>query len=558
MQGDGGALLSLPIGLEAIVPATGVWHAFPNKEAGMTQKNPRWRTTRRAALAQIGASLALTALPPRLLHAADSLRFKSDPFTLGIASGYPTPDSVVLWTRIAPAPREPRGGVPADAVIPVTWEIATDEQMRNVVQQGVYHATAEWAHSVHAEPAGLDAGRDYWYRFTAGGARSPTGHTRTAPRADAENARLRIAVASCQQYEHGYYVAYRHMLEDDLDLIVHVGDYIYETSWGNHRIRSHDAPEAFTLDDYRIRHALYRGEKELQDAHAACPWLVTWDDHEVENDYAGAVSEEDDPTRWFLKRRAAAYRAYYEHMPLPRRMAPFDDQMRLFTQRSFGRLANIVMLDTRQYRAPLACTQPSRRGSRSVNCEELHEPWRSKLGEVQESWLTGQMQASRARWNIFAQGTVMAYIDDQPGPGESFWNDGWNGYPAARTRFMGSIAQTRVANPVILSGDIHTFMVANHHRTPDDLDSPVVASEFVTTSITSQGLSQSSLDARRAGNPNLLLANSERRGYLRLDISPQRMQADLVAMDSVTQRDAGRSVQATFVVADGQAGAQDK
>ncbi|MGH8178079.1 MAG: alkaline phosphatase D family protein [Steroidobacter sp.] len=515
----------------------------------MAQRTAKY--SRRAAMVQLGGALAAATLPTRLLYAADALRFRADPFTLGVASGYPAPDTVVLWTRIAPAPFEPGGGIPNDAVIPVTWEVASDERMQKILRSGVDYSTAQWAHSIHAEPAGLEPGRDYWYRFTAGGKQSPIGRTRTAPRFDDANAHLRIAVASCQQYEHGYFNAYRHMLDDELDVIMHVGDYIYEASWGQNRIRSHNAPEVFTLDDYRARYALYRGERELQAAHAACPWLVTWDDHEVENDYAGAVSEEDDAREWFLARRAAAYQAYYEHMPLPRRAIPFGAEMGLFSQRSFGQLANVFMMDTRQYRAPLACTDPGRRTSRSVSCAELSDPARSKLGAAQEGWLASRMAASRARWNLFASGTVMAYVDERPGPGEVFWNDGWNGYPAARARLMETIAQSKVANPIILSGDIHSFLAAHHHRIPNDRDSPMVATEFVATSISAQGLAQRSLDERRANNPNLLFANSERRGYLRLDVTRERLQADMIAVESVTNRDAGRFVQASFVVEDG-------
>ncbi|MFL6577304.1 MAG: alkaline phosphatase D family protein [Povalibacter sp.] len=512
------------------------------------------KLSRREALTQLALALGVSALPARLLRAADNLTFKSDPFTLGVASGFPTPTSVVLWTRIAPAPFEPGGGLHADAVVPVQLELATDASMKNIVRTETHYAVADWAHSVHAEPADLEPDREYWYRFKCGGVHSVVGRTRTAPRPDSNNARLRIAVASCQQYEHGYYVAYRHMLDDQLDLIVHVGDYIYESSWGNNRIRSHNSPEAITLDDYRMRYALYRGEQELQRAHAACPWLVTWDDHEVENDYAGASSQGDDPTDWFLARRAAAYRAYYEHMPLPRRAVPYGSQLRLYTQRSLGQLANIFVLDSRQYRTPLACTEPGRRGSRSVSCPDLLDPARTKLGVAQEGWLQGQMTSTRARWNIFAQGTVMAYVDELPGPGELFWNDGWNGYPAARQRFIDSLADTRVRNPIVLGGDIHSFMVSDVNRTPKDLGSPVVATEFITNSITSQGVSQKSLDERCANNANVRFANTEKRGYVLLDITRERLQADLIAMDSVSDRNAGRSTQASFVVEDGKAG----
>ena len=512
--------------------------------------------TRRRLLSHLCAIAALSIAPARLIRAADSLKFRDQPFTLGVASGYPTPDSVVLWTRLAPQPLAPGGGMAQDIAVAVTWEVASDEAMRNVVSRGVEYATAQWAHSVHAEPTGLMPATDYWYRFTAGGVRSVVGHTRTAPASGNDNARLRLAVASCQQYEHGYYVAYRHMLDDDLDLVVHVGDYIYEGSWGGPGVRRHNGPEIFTLDDYRARHALYRTDTDLQAAHAAYPWLVAWDDHEVENDYAGEVSEEDDPVDWFLARRAAAYRAFYEHMPLPRRAVPFGAQMRLFAQRSFGQLANLVVLDTRQYRSPLACTQPARRGSRSANCEELYDAARTKLGVVQEQWLLRQMSQSRARWNLFAQGTVMAYVDEQAGPGELFWNDGWNGYHAARRRFMDGLAATGVRNPLVLSGDIHAFIVSDLHREPADRSSPVIATELVTTSISSQALPQKLLDERRPENPNVKFANSERRGYLRLDLTRERMHAELVSMESVTQRDAARFVQASFVVEDGKAGAQ--
>jgi alkaline phosphatase D len=510
--------------------------------------------TRRAAIARVAAAAAASCLPSRLLHAAEDLRFGQDPFTLGIASGYPAPGSVVLWTRLAPVPFAPGGGLERNDAIPVQWEVATDEGLRKVVQSGTYYATSRWGHSVHAEPTGLEPGRDYWYRFTAGGQRSEVGRTRTAPAPDASNEHLRVAVASCQQYEHGYFLAYRHMLDDDLDLVVHVGDYIYEESWGLKRIRSHNAPEVMTLDDYRARYALYRGESELKSAHAMYPWLVTWDDHEVENDYSGWMSENDDPKDWFLARRAAAYQAFYEHMPLPSRAIPYGPDMRLHADRTFGQLASICMLDTRQYRSPLACTEPGRRGSRSTNCDELRDPMRTKLGSAQEGWLSARMAASKARWNLFASGTVMAYIDEQRGPGERFWNDGWNGYPAARARFMNELAETKVTNPVVVSGDIHSFLTARHHKVPNDLSSPVIASEFVATSISAQGVSQATLDERRSANPNVLYANTERRGYLRLDVTPQRLQADLVGMESVTDRNAGRKVQASFVVESGRAG----
>jgi alkaline phosphatase D len=512
------------------------------------------RPDRRAVLARLAALGATGLLPSRLLAAAESLRFREDPFTLGVASGYPGPDTVVLWTRLAPQPLAPGGGMPLQAVVPVDWEVAADEKFRRVVQQGTTYAEPDWAHSVHVEPVGLEPGTDYWYRFTAGGERSPVGRTRTAPRPGEDHARLRLAVASCQQFEHGHYVAYRHMLEDDLDLVVHVGDYIYERSWGQDLLRHHGAPECYTLEDYRARYGLYKGDANLQAAHAAVPWLVTWDDHEVDNDYADDISEENDEPELFLARRAVAYRAYYEHMPLPRRAVPFGPHLRLHASQACGGLASIVMLDERQYRAPQACPRPGRHGSNRVSdCAELPAA-RTKFGTRQEEWLAAQLAESKAQWNLLAQGTVMAYVDELPGPGERFWTDGWNGYPQARRWLLDTLEATQARNPVVLSGDIHAFLVATLHRDPADPATPPVASEFTTTSISSQGLPQRLFDERLPENPALQFANSERRGYLRLDVSRERLQADLVAMDSVTSDDAGRSILASFVVEDGRPG----
>lgn len=512
--------------------------------------------TRRALLKRGTALLAASAAPARLLHAADASRFKTDPFTLGVASGYPTSTSVVLWTRLAPQPLHPSGGIAPDEVIPVTCEVATDERMRHIVRTDRVYATGRHAHSIHYEPEGLAPARDYWYRFSVGGFRSIVGRTRTAPAVDAAHPRLRMALASCQHFEQGYFHAYRHMLGDDLDLIVHVGDYIYESSWGSSLVRHHNAPEAISHEDYRIRYALYRSDPDLQAAHAQYPWLVTWDDHEVENDYAGEVSQTDDPRAWFLARRAAAYAAYYEHMPLPRRAMPYGADLRLFNRRTYGTLATFYLLDSRQYRSPLACTRPFWRGVRMVNCDELHDPKRTKLGEPQESWLRERFALSETTWNFLAQGTLMTYLNEGTRDEPLFRNDSWNGYHAARERMMAAIGDSRVPNPVVLSGDIHAFLVANLHRDPADVESPVVASELVATSITAQGGPQSSWDAAQARNPNVLYTNSQARGYLRLDICREHLQAALVALDSPVDARSGAKVVRSYAVEAGRPGPQ--
>jgi alkaline phosphatase D len=478
------------------------------------------------------------------------------PFTLGIASGYPRPDGMVLWTRLAPAPHEPGGGMPA-TVVPVVWEIASDEGMRQIVQQGIVYATPDWAHAVHVEPTGLDSGREYWFRFRAGGAESPVGRTRTAPALGAPVDRLRLAVASCQQYEHGYYAAYRHMVTDDPDLIVHVGDYIYELTWGLNLVRSHGAAECYTLEDYRTRFALYKSDPDLQAAHAACPWLLTWDDHEVDNDYAAELSEENDDPRLFLARRAAAYRAWYEHLPLPRRAVPFGAHARLYAASAFGDLAQIFTLDGRQYRSPLACPPPGFRGGRVAQpCPELADPGRSMLGVAQEEWVQARLERSRASWNLLAQQTLMTRLDENPGPGEAFWTDGWNGYPAARGRLLELMASRKVANPVVLSGDIHSFVVSGLRRQPEDPRSAFAASEFVTTSVSSQTAPPKKVEDHLAENPHILFGSGTHRGYTRLEISRAVLRADLVALDDVTRRDSGRRVLRSFVVESGRPGPQ--
>ena len=435
-------------------------------------------------------------------------------------------------------------------VIPVEWAVATDEKMHTVVQHGTDYATPEWGHSIHVEPSGLDPGRDYWYRFESGGERSPIGRTRTAPTYGAPLDRLRLGVVCCQHYEQGYYTAYRHMLADNLDLVVHVGDYIYE---GNSvvKVRHHNMPVAYTLDDYRARHALYRTDRDLANAHAAAPWLLIWDDHDVANDYANDVSEDDDDPQLFLARRAAAYQAYYEHLPLPRWAVPSGPAMRLYASRAFGDLASIVLLDQRQYRAPEACPPLGRAGGHRVDeakCPELNDPSRTMLGGRQEAWAQGQLASSQTRWNLLAQGTLMGYNNEAPLPEHRYWTDAWNGYPAARERLMKFVAEKHISNPVVLSGDIHAFVVSGLHLKAADLDSPLVAPEFVTTSITSDAVPESYFDNARKINPNLLTATGTHRGYIRMDITKESLHADLIAIDTVKQPESGRSTLVSYVV----------
>ncbi len=477
-------------------------------------------------------------------------RFRTHPFRLGVASGYPHASGFVLWTRLM-------GDLP-EQTIPVNWEVGTDDALRTVVASGVAQASVDWAHSVHVEPSGLEPDRWYWYRFRAGDALSPVGRTRTAPAASASPARLKFAFASCQHYEQGWFNAYRHIVKDEPDLLVFLGDYIYESSWGREHVRSHDAAEPYSLEAYRQRHALYKTDAGLQEAHRSMPWILTWDDHEVDNDYADDRPEDGMPQEQFLVRRAAAYRAYYEHIPLPARMRPKGPDMRIYTEFDWGRLARFCLLDDRQYRSWQACPRPGRRGGSNTvdieSCPQLFNPNRSMLGRAQERWLQGALERSAARWNVLAQQTPMAQFDQLPGPGRRAWTDGWDGYPAARQRLLDFIHARKIRNPAVIGGDVHSFNVSDLKLDFDDPGSPVVASEFVCSSITSQAWPQEKLNAFLPDNPHMKLVDSRYRGYVRVDLAPQGMNVDLRIVDSVREPEAACSTLASYTVEDGRPG----
>jgi alkaline phosphatase D len=501
-------------------------------------------------------AFATASLVTPTLHqlARAQVRFTGYPFTLGVASGCPRPESVVFWTRLAPDPLN--GGGMEPGRVEVHWELAHDEHFHAMVQQGSVWTASELGHSVHVEVHGLEPARWYWYRFMVRDEVSPVGRTRTAPALQAPLPRFRLAVASCQHYEQGYFSAYRHMAEDEVDLVVFVGDYIYESSWGDNLVRRHAGPEPYTLVEYRNRYAQYRTDPDLQRMHALVPWLVTWDDHEVDNDYANEQSEHLDPQ--FLLRRAAAYQAYYEHMPLRHSARPRGPSLRLYERYLFGDLLQMYLLDDRQYRSPQVCPRPGIGGSAVVQparCPDLRDPKRTLLGAEQEAWLLEALGTSPARWNVLSQQTLMAQLDRQPGPEQTFWTDGWDGYPAARARLLTFLADQRPTNPLILGGDVHSHWVCDLKPDFDDPHSPVVATEFCGTSITSQGPPQERTDALRAENPHVKYANSAKRGYVRLDITPERCEAHLCGLDSEKTRASRLTTLASFVVEHGRPGA---
>ncbi|MCW5771987.1 MAG: alkaline phosphatase D family protein [Rhodospirillaceae bacterium] len=477
-------------------------------------------------------------------------------FALGVASGEPLPHSVVLWTRLAPDPLN--GGGMAPAPVPVRWEIAEDEQFKRIRRRGTAIARAEWAHSVHVEVAGLDPGRWYWYRFAARGETSPVGRTRTAPAPGAAVDRLRFAAASCQDFQNGYYSAYRHMAREDLDFVLFLGDYIYEYAARPNRVRRHVGGDCTTLADYRNRYAQYRTDADLQAAHARFPWFAIPDDHEVQNDYAGDHSEKLTPRAAFLRQRAAAYRAYFEHMPLSPAMAPRGDHIPIFRRRRFGSLLDLFLLDERQYRTAQACPGP-RHGGQVVGadtCAELRDPRRTMLGAAQERWLGRSLSHAQARWTAIGQQLLMASLIQPTREGNpGVWTDGWDGYPLARQRLIDRLVEARVPNPIILGGDIHSFWVTDIKRDFRDATSPTVASEFVATSISSSGVPQIIIDAGLK-LPYVKFAASRWRGYLRCTVTPRAWQTDLQAVETIARPDAALTTLRRFVVEPGRPGPQ--
>ena len=510
----------------------------------------RRRDLNRAAL---WLALGAWAAPPAA-RAQAAPRWAANPFSLGVASGQPRPDSVVLWTRLVPEfeDESARSARPACAV---RYEIYSDAALRQPVAQGEVSTDAQRAHSVHVHARGLAPQRDYWYRFSCGNAVSPVGHTRTAPSADADVARLRFALASCQHYEQGFYAAHREIAQRELDFVLFVGDYIYEGSNPSAAVRLHGAPVPHTLAEYRARHALYKRDADLQAAHAAHPWILTWDDHEVVNDYADDRGPGwNEPAR-FLQRRAAAYRAYFEHMPLA--LPPQGASMRIHDRFAWGRLAELWTLDCRQYRSHHACPDPENDAGRIVTtCAELADPARSMLGSAQEAWLAQGLAASTRRWKLLGQSTQISSTGSNTPDGRSIWTDGWDGYPLARQRLLQGVLDAGVRDVLTFGGDVHRHVAADLRPLPNDPASPVAASEFIGGSISSRGAELASMQRMRRHNPDIVHARGDERGWALIEVTPEAARCEFRATPHPARADAQFGTQARFAVEAGRAGVQ--
>ncbi|MGQ0847241.1 MAG: alkaline phosphatase D family protein [Sporichthyaceae bacterium] len=539
---------------------------------------PKYPFSRRQFL-QTGSAAAMMPLVPGLSdlpsgppgtagRALDTVSSKlpaRNPFTLGVASGEPTPDGIVLWTRLAPDPlaEDGSGGMVARETA-VSWQLATDRRFRRVVRAGSVAALPDEAHSVHVELAGLEPGRDYWYRFKTGSHVSQTGRTRTAP-APESLAPIEFVTTSCANWEEGWFTAYKHIAASTPDLIFNLGDYLYEYREGfkpisKGDVRAHAGGRLQTLADYRRRHAQYKTDADLQAAHRAAPWVVVPDDHEVANNWTGEFAARKSDQKHWATMRAAAFRAYWEHMPLRRTSYPTSTGMQLFRALPWGRTANFYVLDTRQYRSQLAC-QPGDDNPDQLDClaqADRADPGRTVLGARQEAWLSEQMGQSRAVWNLLAQQIMFAAkprsvnADGAVLPHEAVTVDSWDGYPGARDRLLAAVEAVGLRNFVVLTGDVHSHWAADIHRDFGAAGLPPVGVELVTSSITTGGDGRPQprwVRDQLRRHPYLRYWDG-RRGWIRCRADASTFRADFHVVPKVSQPWSGGPIAASFEIAD--------
>jgi alkaline phosphatase D len=528
----------------------------PELRAAARQLGRRRFLTVTGAAAALAFAVNLPAAGTAAAAELDARKIPDNPFTLGVASGDPLPDSVLLWTRLAPSPYEADGGLPA-ARIEVRWEIADDERFRRAVRRGTVTAHPEFRHAVHVEVGHLAPGRVYYYRFRVGDWVSETGRTRTAPAAASRSGALTLAAVSCQAYHDGYFTAYRHLAEDDVDVVFHLGDYLYEyavdSAGGARKYTDRVLPDVFnhettTLDDYRLRYALYKSDPDLRAAHAAHPFVVTWDDHETENNYAGDTDENGNPPEEFLLRRAAAYRAYWENLPLRRPQQPDGPDMRLYRRLHWGRLAQFDILDTRQYRTDQANGDGWKTPTPASEAASQTLP-----GLAQERWLTQGWRTSRALWNIVPQQVTFSRRNNPAAGNTTRSMDSWDGYPASRERLLRGADAARVENLMVLTGDVHVSYAMDIKRDFDDPGSRTVGTEIVATSITSgkDGAARpANWEGYLARNPHMKHYNGQR-GYSTVTLGLREARADFKTVASVTTPGSALTTSASFLIPEG-------
>jgi alkaline phosphatase D len=506
---------------------------------------------RRQFLTDLARYAAMCAVIPNDWRLTTRPRWADDPFQLGVASGDPTQNAVMIWTRLAPRPLEPDFGMTTGNRVSITWEVAEDDNFHAIVRQGRAAAVPELGHSVHVDVTELAPDRWYFYRFRTADATSPVGRLRTTPEPGSTTP-LRFAFNSCQHWETGFYTAHHHLSREEIDLCAHLGDYIYEYGVMQ-RVRSHNSVEIQTLHDYRVRYSLYKSDPLLQQAHARCPWIVTWDDHEVDNNYAGAIGENrmesDEQVR---ARRAAAYQAWWENQPVRVPRAQSWADLNIVRSFDWGALARFSVIDSRQYRSDQVCGDIT---SAKVPCDQWNDPSRTLLGATQERWLQQGMASSRARWEVIANQTMLAELDSMEGSDRGLAMDSWSGYPAARERMLRTIAQHAPNRTVVITGDNHANWV-NEIRASGTRGAQVAA-EFLGTSISSGGDGSDRAtylpESTWSENPHVKWHNS-RRGYVVCEVGPDTWRTEFKTVPYVTRPDAPIETASSWRLTRGRAG----
>ncbi len=516
-----------------------------------------------------GGLLAWTGLLTRISRAATKLSFLH-----GVASGDPLADRVILWTRVSGA---------EDKSLEVRWQVASDPDMTSVISRGVARTSSKRDYTVKVDAGSLPADSTVYYQFEAGGVRSPIGRTRTLPSGGVEQ--VRLAVVSCAAYTAGYFHVYREIAQrDDVDVVIHLGDYIYEYGHGEYATEHAEElgripeprGEIVTLDDYRRRHAQYKRDRDAQAMHQAHAMIAIWDDHEIVNDAwkNGAENHQDDEGKW-TRRRDAAMRAYFEWMPI--RNVAKSGRTRIFRSFRFGNLMTLIMLDTRSYGRDL---QPD--AGENVETADMQaamqDPERRMLGRRQERWLRRTLkQAAGSTWQLIGQQVMVVPVKspalepllDLDGPSllsREFLErmidmskdnppvllDTWDGYPAARQDFLMDLDRY-AENPVILSGDLHTSIAGD--LIPADKEHPV-AVEFMPSSVTSPVFAEylperyprAVRDATMQVNPSLKYMETDRRGWLCLTVTKSECRGEWHLLDSVRDRIYTSTVDCCLVV----------
>ncbi len=507
----------------------------------------------RRTVLQSGLAAAGVISMPYLVRQATAQSLTGfDPFPFSVASGDPTQDAVVIWTRLARSINEftPVAAGPVAA----EWVLATDPTMTNILRQGVAMAQPEYGFSVHVDVQGLAPDRHYWYNFRVGGSASPIGRTRTLPAAETASSRFRFNVVSCQHWENGYFDAYDGMKDDDAAFVLHLGDYIYGVGRGG--VRNHESRKApATLAEFRARHALYKTDAALRRAHETMPFIAVLDNHDA------LEFNTDDPAE--LRRRAAAYQAWYEFMPSRLAVLSMSPQMAIAREVNVGNLLRLAIPDTRQFRAShqvcLAGSDPKFAfGVYKKPCELIDEPERSMLGRPQEIWLEDRLRSSAAKWNAIGSTVMMTPFDMDHDGALYRYLAAWDGYPSSRGRILDQIAQGRVANPISLSGDIHSSLVSSVVRKVGDSPGQAVMTEFVGTSISSAWPEPLAKPMRDALPNNLHLGyfDPAQRGYMRCTVTDQHWTTDMRTIDQTVRPGGQTTTSASFIVESGKIGAQ--